>query len=321
MALGSRSGRETISGVATHWRHPNQRARDWLPTELRRTTVPACVREWVERQVRAGIVRVRRLPGASSTAVHAIYFDDNRRLVLRRYVWPGFLREEPIAPRRELDALLFAEAKALPAPRVVSADVTGQEVGDGAPAILMTFVPGRAVSVPDLSLLAEVAAAIHETEPGQFGHDYFPWYEETVSEPPLATRRRALWEEAIALRASAMPSYRPTFIHRDFHPGNVLWSRSRVCGIVDWANACRGPRDCDIAQCRANLVALAGQDAADTFLAAYERLTGAQYDLYWDLASIIEHSPEHWTPERLAASEPWLARAVAEVSGRRPRQR
>jgi Ser/Thr protein kinase RdoA (MazF antagonist) len=167
--------------------------------------------------------------------------------------------------------------------------------------------------------LAEVAAAIHDAEPGKFGHDYFPWYAGTMSEPPRATRRPALWEEAIALRASAMPSYRPAFIHRDFHPGNVLWSRGRVCGVVDWANACRGPRGCDIAHCRANLVVLSGQGAADTFLAAYERLTGEHYDFYWELASILEHSPEHWTAERLAESEPYLARAVEAVSGYRPK--
>jgi len=276
------------------------------------------VRLWVAREVHAAVVRVRRLPGASSTAVHGLYLDDGKRLVLRRYVWSGFLEDEPIAPRRELDALLFAVAKGLPAPEVVSADVTGQEVGDGIPAILMTFLPGRAVALPDLSRLAEVAATIHETDPGDFGHDYFPWYERVVTPPP-ATRRPALWEEAIELRASAMPAYSPAFIHRDFHPGNVLWSRSRLCGVVDWANACRGPRGCDVAHCRANLIALSGHESADEFLAAYERLTGESYDPYWDLASIFEESPEHWTPLRLVATEPYLARAVEAITGRRSR--
>lgn len=256
---------------------------------------------------------MRRLQGASSTAVHAIYFDGRTRLVLRRYVWPGFLEDEPMAPRREVDALCLADAKALPAPRVVSADLAGHEVGDGVPTILMTFLGGRAIAVPDMALLAQLAASIHATEPGKFGHDYFPWYVGTMSEPPPATRRPALWRDAIALRKDAMPSYEPTFVHRDFHPGNVLWSRGRASGVVDWANACRGPRGCDIAHCRANLLALAGRQAADEFLAAYVSLTGELYDPYWDLASIIEHGPEHWTEERLAVSEPFLARAVDAV--------
>jgi aminoglycoside phosphotransferase (APT) family kinase protein len=299
-------------------RHPNQRAAHLLPAELRRTAVPAEVRIWVERHAGAGIVKVRRLPGASSTAVHGLWFDNRARLVLRRYLWPGFLADEPVAPRRELDALNFACSKGLPAPRVVAADLSGAEIGDGIPAILMAFLPGRAVGVPDLHRLAEVAATIHAADASEFAHEYFPWYEGVVTEPPAATRRPRLWQAAIELRSSAMPSYRPTFIHRDFHPGNVLWSRGRASGVVDWANACRGPRGCDIAHCRANLLALSGHAAAERFLSAYEEITGESYDWYWELASIIENSPDHWTAEELSTSEPCLARAVEAVTGSRP---
>jgi aminoglycoside phosphotransferase (APT) family kinase protein len=310
------SGRNLPCGNAR--RHPNQRAADSLPAELRRTTVPADVRLWIERQVHAVVVKVRRLEGASSTAVHGVYLDNRARLVLRRYVWPGFLEHEPIAPRRELDALEFASSKGLSAPQVVAADLFGTEIGDGVPAILMTFLPGRAIGVPDLFRLAEVAATIHETDPGDFGHDYFPWYDGVVSEPPEATRRPRLWQAAIELRAAAMPAYRPRFIHRDFHPGNVLWSRGRASGVVDWANACKGPPGCDVAHCRANLVALSGQGAADGFLSAYEQITGETYDWYWELASILENSPSHFTAAQLAESEPLLAQAVEAVSGSRP---
>ena len=108
-----------------------------------------------------------------------------------------------------------------------------------------------------------------------------------------------------------MPAYAPTFIHRDFHPGNVLWARGRVSGVVDWVNACAGPRGCDVATCRANLADLAGDRAADDFRAAYEALTGEAFHPYWDMACILENGPSCWTPEQVAASEPDLARAVA----------
>ena len=107
-----------------------------------------------------------------------------------------------------------------------------------------------------------------------------------------------------------MPPYRPTFIHRDFHPGNVLWSRGRASGVVDWANACRGPRGCDLAHCRGNLIDLGGPEAADRFLAAYESFTGEAYHPYWEMASILEAGPSYWTPERLAQQEPRLAGLV-----------
>jgi aminoglycoside phosphotransferase (APT) family kinase protein len=278
------------------------------------------VREWVARETGATILKTRRLPGASSTAVHGLHLSDGRRLVLRRYVWPGFLVDEPIAPQREVDALRFASSRGLPVPEVVAADVTGTDVGDTVPVLLMTFLPGRAVAAPDLVKLAEVAAAIHDTDPGDFGHDYFPWYESYPLAPPVASTWPELWEAALGLWRGAMPAFTPAFIHRDFHPGNVLWVRGRASGIVDWPNACRGPWGCDIAHCRANLIWLSGYEAADEFLASYEAITGRSYDPYWELASIMEHGPSHWSPQRLAESEPLLERAVASIAKLPPRR-
>src|SRR6478672_6894872 len=99
-------------------RHPNQRAASTLPVELRRTTVPESVRAWIEAATGAAVERVRRLPGASSAAVHGVWLSDRTRLVLRRYLWPGFLADEPVAPQREVDALAYAAGRGLPAPEV-----------------------------------------------------------------------------------------------------------------------------------------------------------------------------------------------------------
>jgi aminoglycoside phosphotransferase (APT) family kinase protein len=196
-------------------------------------------------------------------------------------------------------------------PEVVAADTSGVDIGDGVPALLMSFLAGRAVAAPDVRRLAKVVAAIHAVDPAGFGHDYFPWFTGTTVAPPPASRWPRLWETAIGLWHDAVPPYAPTFIHRDFHPGNVLWARRRLSGVVDWANACAGPRGCDVATCRANLADLAGDLAADDFRAAYEALTGEAFHPYWDMACILENGPSFWTPAQVAASEPHLARAVA----------
>jgi aminoglycoside phosphotransferase (APT) family kinase protein len=257
------------------------------------------------------MLRVERLPGASSTAVHRLRFPDGTSLVLRRYVWPGFLDAEPIAPQRELDALVFASGHNLPVPDVIAADVTGDDIGDGVPAILMTFLRGRALASPNPVRLADVAATVHAVDPSGFGHDYFPWFDDLPLRPPSNARLPRLWERALEVRVTGMPSYRPVFIHRDFHPGNVLWRKGRCMGIVDWANACGGPAGCDVATCHGNLIDWAGLDVADEFVAEYEALTGEPHHPYWEIASVLEHGPSPWTTADIAESERRLDRALA----------
>lgn len=296
--------------VTPRARHPNHRSRDSLPVELRRVTVPKAARAWVAAETGSTVDRAGRLPGASTTAVHRLDLSSGRSVVLKRYVWRWVLEDEPVAPQREVDALLFAGRHELAVPAVLAADVTGETVGDGVPAILMTFLPGRAVGVPDLDRLAEVAAAVHDVEPDGLAHDYFPWCRETTTGPPPSATRPELWDAAIDRWLNHTPAYRPTFIHRDFHPGNVLWAGRQSTGIVDWANACRGPWGCDVAHCRAMLVQLAGPESADRFLDTYQSRTGRTFDPYWEIASVLEHGPSHWNAVTVAESERRLERAL-----------
>ena len=145
----------------TSERHPNQRPLSSLPPELRRTSVPASVRHWVRRELGAEVLRWRRLPGASTSAVHRLALAVGTSAVLHRYVWPGLLEDEPEAPQREIDALRFATRNDLPVPHVLAADVDGTSVGDDIPALVMSLLPGRAVAAPDLHGLAAVAAGLH----------------------------------------------------------------------------------------------------------------------------------------------------------------
>jgi hypothetical protein len=104
------------------WRHPNHRPAAKLPADLRRVPVPDQVREWARLQAGSPVVCVRRLPGASSTAVHAVRLADGKMLVRRRYVGERFRAEEPDAPAREVDALEYAGRQGLAVPEVIAAD-------------------------------------------------------------------------------------------------------------------------------------------------------------------------------------------------------
>ena len=295
-------------------RHPNHRPVSTLPPELRRTVVPEPVRRWVQHHTGSAVVQSKRLAGASSAAIHRLRLDDGRRVVLRRYVWRAFIEAEPEAPQREAELLHFALRNGLRVPELLAADPSGGEVGDGVPVLLMTLLAGQPRADADPNRLAEAAAQIHEVDAAELGHQYFPWYEEEMTTPPIRTQQPDLWEQAIDLWRNVVPAHEPVLIHRDFHPGNVLWSRGVMTGLVDWANGCRGPAGCDVATCRSNLVEWAGPVAADAFVSAYESITGQTLHPFWPMANLLEAGPSHWTPANLARREPELARLVSLLS-------
>jgi aminoglycoside phosphotransferase (APT) family kinase protein len=92
----------------------------------------------------------------------------------------------------------------------------------------------------------------------------------------------------------------------------VLWSGSRIVGIVDGATSSRGDPAADVGHCRANLTEF-GLEAPDTFLDLCRQAgVCADYDPYWDLAAAVDVG--HWTDEPDPVLETWLAAAVAALS-------
>ena len=67
----------------------------------------------------------------------------------------------------------------------------------------------------------------------------------------------------------------------------MLWTGNDV-GIVDWVNACVGPRHAELAHLRWNLTVLAGHDAAEAATRHYLDAVGAGgYDTWWDLDTAL----------------------------------
>ena len=74
-----------------------------------------------------------------------------------------------------------------------------------------------------------------------------------------------VWERAVRQTETARPTAPGVLIHRDVHPGNLLWTETFATGVVDWVNACVGPAAFDTAHLRLNLACLDGLEAADAF--------------------------------------------------------
>ena len=257
---------------------------------------------WVVDSVGPGakIQSVYRLAGATSSAVYCIEIEYNGRcfkLVLRLFVKEDWLAEEPDLALHEAESLKKAGEANLPTPDVIAYDEKASHCG--VPAVLMTYLPGvvelKPVNLDNwLYQLAESLISVHAVEVGTYPWRYFSWNDMSCLEPPSWSKHRELWEKAIEIVLQPEPEERACFIHRDYHPTNVLWQDNRISGVIDWVNACRGPASVDLSHCRGNLFALYGVAAADRFLHAYQSLVGGafEYQPYWDLTVAIGALPE-----------------------------
>ena len=260
--------------------------------------------QWVKAAIggrEVAITGMHRLYGGMSSIMQRLelHVDGERReLVLRQFDDEQWLRQEPDLARHEAAALQRASALlGERAPQVIAYDETGERCGR--PAVLMTKLDGAMeLSPADMSEwldgLAAAIAGVHAGDGGkaEFAWRYYAYFDVTslVHADWAWSQAPDLWRRAADIVGAGLPPYRACFIHRDYHPTNVLWAGGKVSGVVDWVNACIGPAGIDVGHCRVNLAQLYGVEAADAFLEAYRRHAGAAfaYDPYWDLRSLLD---------------------------------
>jgi aminoglycoside phosphotransferase (APT) family kinase protein len=113
-------------------------------------------------------------------------------------------------------------------------------------------------------------------------------------EPGLRQAVRAAWPTV------SVAPMRRTLVHGDYWPGNLLWERGRLTGVVDWEEPRVGDPSRDVAICRGDLTLLFGQPAADAFLRHYEAAAGQRVSNlpFWDLLTCTLALPEieRWPP-------------------------
>ncbi|MFD7299221.1 phosphotransferase family protein [Streptomyces sp. NPDC059897] len=282
---------------------------------------------WVRRHLGDGerVVRVAALHGGVTAEMRRLSVAGPggaaRELVLRSYVEPFFVDRAEEALGREGGALtVLAGSGGVSAPRLIAADPTAAHCEY--PSLLMTCLPGRTLLDDEgletrVRLLARQLAAIHAVCPGEQP----PKYEalttaDTVVVPEGADA--AAWAAAIDIIREPAPPYEGRFLHRDFHPGNVLFDTpaTRITGVVDWAGASWGPADLDVAHSCTNLALIHGPEWGQRFADAYEEAGGALAAdpgdrLYWRVRDALAFSEEVE-----AVARPWRAAGRTELTTR-----
>jgi aminoglycoside phosphotransferase (APT) family kinase protein len=254
--------------------------------------------KWVVNSVNSNAVvqSIRQLHGGTSSTVHIVSLlvnQDVREFVLRQFDNAEWLYEEPDLALHEAKSLLWASRINLETPKIIAFDETGSI--SGVPAVLMTKLEGSIILKPQnidnwLNGLAESLVRIHAVEAEGYPWTYFTHNNISSLETPSWSNYPELWNRVFDIVKGPRAKAKECFIHRDYHPTNVLWDQDKVSGVIDWVNACRGPAGIDVGHCRLNLAQLFDVQTADQFLSAYQKHAEPEfnYDPYWDLLSLID---------------------------------
>jgi aminoglycoside phosphotransferase (APT) family kinase protein len=244
------------------------------------------------------VLRARPMHGGISSNIDLLHLETragNRLAVVVRRYGPYWQRTDPGACAREFHLLRFLFDSGFPAPRPLLLDADGSAF-DGAPTVVMARVPGRPVGQPRdlddfLGQLALSLARLHALPVESL--DFLPQQHVAISralaaEAPQTEHDALLTRVADAARTgwpAARANARRRIVHGDFWPGNVLWWRTRLSGVIDWESPSLGEPTRDVATCRGDLSVLFGMNAADRFRAYYEAASSEPVrDMaFWDV--------------------------------------
>ena len=209
----------------------------------------------------------------------------------------------------EVATLEVLAAHEVPAPRPMWSDPSG-EVFDQ-PALAMSDLPGRALAAnldaDGAALAGRLLAQLHRVPGTAMGHVPDPGPLQTQITGILSRSSpvdddiidRSRLHAAIEHGAQMAPGPDQTFLHDDFHPGNVL-RHGDTASVIDLTWAGRGVPGRDLGYCRLDLALTAVEGTTDAFLAGYRQGGGVVPEHLWlyDLLGGLRclPTPAHWLP-------------------------
>jgi Ser/Thr protein kinase RdoA (MazF antagonist) len=260
----------------------------------------------VQNSILSDVVHIHQLKGATSSKLYLLSDSNDSKAVIRFYTNEDWNRREPDLAKHEAFSLQTAEKSSINTPSLF-AYTYNKEITQF-PVVLMSYLPGEVTLPKDetnewLKELAYLLADFHSSlSQNDFPWSYYPYNKiESISAPQWLINKSE-FQVALHFAKSYKPHSNLGFIHRDFHPVNVMWEGGKSTGIVDWPNACYGPKEVDIGHCRLNLALLYGVEEADTFLSYYKKRSNIDItdQSYWDLITLFDCLPD---PD---VYDPWL---------------
>lgn len=253
--------------------------------------------KWIKKVLgnNISIKSMTPLKGGISSEIFCVETSDHSRLVLRQFTNQEWVNKSPDLALHEAVSLQCAKNIDIPTPELIAFDEKG--IDTIYPTVLMTLLSGKVDIEPVkrnhwIDGLAKTLSIIH-TADIQMPWHYYTYNKVAELEEPSWSKNPKLWGRAFEILKGENPKTKYRFIHRDYHPTNVLWGNYQVSGIVDWVNSCMGPMGIDLGHCRLNLALLISVNVADEFLNRYIKVTenNHEYHPFWDLLALIEFLP------------------------------
>ena len=245
---------------------------------------------------------------------------------------------------QEFEVLRLIETAGIPAPRPILLDAEGELFG--VPAIVLSYLSGRPLFAAKnveawTDSLARALHTVHAVTPDRFDLSGLNVYLRDGMRERIQRRRHTLEGDRLGAEMHAVLEAEleridfsaPTLVHHDYWPGNTIWYRGRLAGIVDWTNAELGDPRADVAQCRIDLTFSHGIEVADAFRRDYERLAGRRlpdlwyFDLFRGIGALLQYEQwlegyrdlglSHLRPEDVAARLRTFLRRALDVRTRR----
>jgi aminoglycoside phosphotransferase (APT) family kinase protein len=271
-------------------------------------------RAWIEAETGSAVAASAELDGATTATVSLLDFEDGRRLVAKVFDRQDFLDERPDRARHEAALLDLLGPTAVPVPELIAVDAVGD--ASGTPTVLMSWVEGDAEPPAQwISAIASNLIDLHGVDPGPITWEYERYNLDREVFVPSWAADPAVWEDAFAI-ASDPPVTAEGLIHRDYHPGNLLWHDGELAGVLDWLSGCLGPLAIDLAHLRSNLLMDEDPEAADAVLEAYRRAgSGDAWHPAWDVVDAVDFLP-YWDEPGRVEEWSWDHRPIAETRAR-----
>jgi aminoglycoside phosphotransferase (APT) family kinase protein len=262
--------------------------------------IPDRARGWVQDHLDTEVLAIEPVTGGRTDTISAVRLATGGPLILRYMPDLEWGRIGPQHVAAEALGCRLMAGSGLPVPQLIASDPLGTEAGGSAN--LTTWLPGSvrldATGASAVDELARVAAVIHATPvpAGRLPQDYEFWAPAEL-EVPVWSEVPQLWRRAIEIFASPPPPTTRGLVHRDFHPGNILWTGDRITGVIDWAETSWGPPDLDVAHAMTNFAMLHDLDSAGAFAAAYRRHGGVVDEdpeafRFWSVSDILGFLPD-----------------------------